>query len=62
MDSAKGIGRYYPGVNASGGAMHRGGDFAQRVNSDILATALDMSPDSRHPSIDFRCRILLLFP
>lgn len=56
-DSAQSIGMYYPGNDASGGALHRGGFWNDGIEGGVFAVRLNS--DAVNPRIDigFRCAI-----
>jgi hypothetical protein len=55
LNGNNGLGRYYAGVNTSGGAARRGGGSGAGSGAGAFALRLDSSAGGSDPSIGFRC-------
>jgi hypothetical protein len=55
LGGAGGIGRYYAGVNTSGGAALRGGAWSHGTHAGVFALSLNYSAGSSSSSVGFRC-------
>ncbi|MFK7826093.1 MAG: hypothetical protein AB8G05_18215 [Oligoflexales bacterium] len=54
-DSSQSIGKFYSGLNSSGGALIRGGDWSNDSNSGLFYTRLYSSQTSSNTYKGFRC-------
>ena len=54
-NSTQGLGQYYPGSNASGGALLRGGSWSNGTVAGVFAAYLGDAPSSVINSFGFRC-------
>ena len=55
LDGNNGIGRYYAGINSSGGAALRGGVWNYGTHAGAFALALDAAASLTYTGIGFRC-------
>ncbi|MFK7826298.1 MAG: hypothetical protein AB8G05_19280 [Oligoflexales bacterium] len=55
--STESIGRYYSGIDSSGGGLLRGGDWNDGTFAGVFAASLGNSPTATQPSIGFRCAV-----
>jgi hypothetical protein len=53
--SSSGIGRYYSGMNGSGGALFRGGPWYDGISSGLFAAFLSDSPSTTNTYVGLRC-------
>ena len=51
------IGRYYPGLDTTGGALHRSGSWNNSGSSGVFNASLNSLPTSTNTSLGFRCAI-----
>lgn len=49
------IGRYYPGLQGSGEALRRGGDWQDGNGAGVFSALADRAPNSRAADVGFRC-------
>ena len=51
------IGRYYQGLDTTGGALHRSGSWNNSGSSGVFNASLNSLPTSTNTSLGFRCAI-----